>query len=87
MELNLNLANAKSALYNDGARGNNPLIKKQQEKPKKMEIDDDLDALRERITELLPTNNEYAILNLIYHILIQSASMPIDPPLSVQKVG
>lgn len=52
-----------------------------------MEIDDDLDALRERITELLPTNNEYVILNLIYHILIQSASAPIDPPLSVQKVG
>lgn len=52
-----------------------------------MEIDDDLDALRERITELLPTNNEYAILNLIYHILIQSASTPIDPPISVQKVG
>jgi hypothetical protein len=26
-------------------------------------------------------------LNLIYHILIQSARTPIDPPLSVQKVG
>lgn len=52
-----------------------------------MEIDDGLDALRAQITELLLTNNEYAILNLIYHILIQSASTPIDPPLSVQKVG
>ena len=53
-----------------------------------MEIDDDdLIALRERITELLPNNNEYAILNLIYNILIEAERTPIDPPLSVQKVG
>ena len=52
-----------------------------------MEIDDDLDALRERITELLPNNHEFAILNLIYNILIEAERTPIDPPLSVQKVG
>ena len=61
--------------------------KRQQEKTKKMEIGDDLCMLRERITELLQNNNEYAILNLIYNILIEAERTPIDPPLSVQKVG
>lgn len=51
-----------------------------------MEIDE-MCALRARITELLPINNEYAILNLIYHILLQSTVTTIEPPLSEQKAG
>jgi hypothetical protein len=51
-----------------------------------MEIDE-MCALRERITELLTINNEYAILNLNYNILIEAERTPIDPPLSVKKVG
>lgn len=46
-----------------------------------MEHENELRDLRDRITELLPSNNEYAILNLIYHILKQRANTPIDPPL------
>ena len=44
-----------------------------------MEHKNELRDIRERITELLPNNNEYAILNLIYHILLQANSTPPMP--------
>ena len=50
-----------------------------------METSDDLGNFRELIREKLEANNEYAILNLIYHILIEAERNPIDPPLSVQR--
>ena len=50
-----------------------------------METDDDIDEIRKWITKLLPRNNDYPVLNLIYHMLIQSTSTTIEPPLSVQN--
>lgn len=46
-----------------------------------MEHENELRDLRKWITKLLPRNNDYPVLNLIYHILIEAERTPIDPPM------